>query len=263
MAVEDKIEEKVPLEIGGDKGKEPEPKVEVVEQTDEQKAAAQDAVKTGKPQETPWYIKRIGELNAKFRDAERANAQMANELSLATQALEQINAKGKQPESKQEGLTKEEIDRRIDLAAQGKAAQQKFADDCNTILADGNTKFADFGTKITGLAPVVGDKGLPVSVIEAAMETGKAAEVIYALASDLDETTRIMGLSPTKQAVAIARLADRLEKPKEISKVPPPPKPIAGAIVSDKDPDKMSAEEWFAWRNSTIEKRRREGEFVQ
>jgi len=104
----------------------------------------------------------------------------------------------------------------IDRLSTAKAAELRFNERCNESVFAGRKSYGDFDAKITALKSVApgldanGQPMLPRGFVEAALETGKAEHVLYALANDLGEADRIMTLAPMRQAVELARLADRV-----------------------------------------------------
>ena len=104
------------------------------------------------------------------------------------------------------------------------------------------------------------------------LETGQAHEVLYALGQDINEASRIMGLRPTAQAVALAKFADKLAAkvdpepvidddgavvdPK-VSKAPPPIKSTVnrGSVKpawKAEDTDNFSTEQWIRNREKDV-----------
>ena len=87
--------------------------------------------------------------------------------------------------------------------------------------------------------------GLQPAVVEAAMETGEAAKVLYELGKNPDEAARIMALPPTKMAVAVAKIAVKPSSAPAVSKAPPPIKSLNGSGGKvETDPSKMTMDEW-------------------
>ena len=92
---------------------------------------------------------------------------------------------------------------------------------------------------------------LPETLVSAALATGRAHEVLYALGSDQSEADRIMSIGdPTSQAVAVAQYAAGLKKAddeggtteppaKRTTEVPAPIRQVVGGSrkVSVKDMD--------------------------
>jgi hypothetical protein len=117
-----------------------------------------------------------------------------------------------QPPANAPQITQADIDR---LSNQ-KAAEMRFNERCNESVFAGRKVFGDVDAKITALKSVApgldanGQPMLPRGFVEAALETGKAEYVLYALANDLGEADRIMTLAPMRQAVELARLADKV-----------------------------------------------------
>ena len=146
-----------------------------------------------------------------------------------------------------------ELDRLADI----RARQMRFNERCNDSVATGRKAYADFDAKVDDLrkvAPTVDAQGrpmLPETLVSAALATGRAHEVLYALGSDQSEADRIMSIGdPTSQAVAVAQYAAGLKKAddeggtteppaKRTTEVPAPIRQVVGGSrkVSVKDMD--------------------------
>ena len=146
-----------------------------------------------------------------------------------------------------------ELDRLADL----RARQMRFNERCNESVATGRKAYQDFDAKVDDLrkvAPTVDAQGrpmLPETLVSAALATGRAHEVLYALGSDQSEADRIMSIGdPTSQAVAVAQYAAGLKKAddeggtteppaKRTTEVPAPIRQVVGGSrkVSVKDMD--------------------------
>lgn len=123
----------------------------------------------------------------------------------------------------------------VNTEAQKVAAAQKFTADCNSIFEAGEKAHGeDFKEAVTNLNAL----GLmSEQVVEAAMATGSAADVLHFLGTDVDEAARITSLSPIHMAAELTKLAGKIsvrEAP-EISKTPAPIRPVGGAVNPEID----------------------------
>lgn len=146
----------------------------------------------------------------------------------------------------------------IHRQAQELAKQQAWKDTTDKIWNDGLSKYGDWAPQLNNMAQLLG--GIPPSLTEAAIETGTPQEVLYHLAKNPDEAARIAMLPPTRQAVAVAKLASGLNAPKRVSAAPPPITPkvqgIGSAPATLDDPN-ISMEEWARLRNEASRRKRR------
>lgn len=158
----------------------------------------------------------VGEKYEAIRKAEQATLR-AQELEQQLEQLRRTPASPPDPShpaptAPPPGLTQVELER----LATVRAEQMRFAERCNEDVAAGRKKFQDFDAKIEDLrrvAPTVDAQGrpmLPQGLIEAALATGRGHEVLYALGSDPSEADRVLSLDPTRQAVELTRIADKL-----------------------------------------------------
>lgn len=98
------------------------------------------------------------------------------------------------------------------------SAVERFNEACNKSVEAGRVAHPDFDKMVlqdlTRLSPIYDPRAsgpiLPQPLVEAALETGEAHEVLYALAKDPTNAERIMRLSPIRQAVEIAKFHDKL-----------------------------------------------------
>lgn len=173
----------------------------------------------------------------------------------------------------------------LDAMANQRAMQIDFNKRCNESVSLGRKTYADFNEKIaqlSAIAPSTDSQGRPVlpqTLVEAALETGKAHDVLYALANDSIEADRIMSLPPMKQAIEITRLADKLASADtdpdadednvvaqaEAARVSAAPRPIrpkigSGVGQSNKNPSlddpKLSTEDWMKIREKQVKENR-------
>ncbi len=178
------------------------------------------------------------------------------------------------------------------------SATQEFNRRCNESVGLGKAAHTDFeqvvmGT-LAGLSPVydavTNRPMLPQLLIEAALETGEAHEVLYALGKDTVNASRIMGLPPIRQAVEIAKFHEKLvaaRPPKEgednknedndneeaaappnTSRAPAPPRTQAGRgnnpsrpAFDMMDTSKSSTSDWIAKRQADVDAKRKNGTY--
>lgn len=173
-----------------------------------------------------WKDKRIAELTAKLNAAKAAVP-----VTVAAPAP---------------GETPEAFAARVDEAANAKAVEIAAINDwnsrCDAVASQGHKEFPDgaaapsFKARLAACQSVVnpgdaGEVGQFNSVLAAAMETGQAHKLIYALGEKPEEMQRIMRLSPMKMAIEIANRAAKLGAgpvAEEPSGAPAPITPIKG-----------------------------------
>lgn len=235
------------------------------------------------------------------RDATARAEALARQLELANQTIAEFQAlagAGASKPAADAGAPKPAAQRPLSpeqlqaLVAQ-EAQNQNFNQRCNAEYAKGKEAHADYDQVVgalTKLSPIsdprTGQPLLPRSLVEAAVETGSGAEVLYALGRDSALADRIMTLSPTAQAVEMAKLALKLEKSSassaagetgagdtgaeaadaepQVSRAPAPVKPRAGASSpkpswTPENTEQFSTEEWIAQREAQIARQRQNG----
>lgn len=170
-----------------------------------------------------WRDRRLAQLTARLRAAE---AEAANRPAPVAD-----------PAAAPTGPTAQELQHAVELRAQQMFEAQQFEAQCNAVATAGKKEFADFQQRINELTRV-GDMQDPAfagayrNFISGAMEAGNAERILHHLGGDLNEAQRIIGLSPVKQGVELAKLALRLEPGKEgpgkVSGAPKPASPPSG-----------------------------------
>lgn len=193
-------------------------------------------------------LDRIGQLTRQKRELE--------------ERLQQVEESYRQPqyEAPQDdgaGLDTRAVQLAIHRRAQELAKQQSWKEATDRIWNEGLQKFGDWAPQLNQMAQILG--GIPTTLTEAAIETGNPHEVLYHLAKNPDKAAEIAMLSPTRQAVAVAKIAGGLSAPKRVSSAPPPITPkvsgMGSAPASLDDPD-ISMEDWIRLRNEQTRRKR-------
>lgn len=191
-------------------------------------------------------LDRIGQLTRQKREAEERAAQYQA-------MLEQQNAPQEQDGSIDPRAVQLEIHRR----AQELAQHQAWKDTTDRIWNEGLQKHGDWAPALNQMAQILG--GIPPTLTEAAIETGNPHDVLYHLAKNPDEAARIAMLPPTRQAVAVAKIAGGLTAPRRVSSAPPPITPKVsgvGTAPAALDDPGLSMEEWVRLRNEQTRRKR-------
>jgi hypothetical protein len=258
----------------------------------------------------------LDRVTAEKWDERRAREEAERQLSLANQTLEEMKRSAAHtgappaqpapvaptPATRQDRVSSEELQRLV--------AQQSEINDfnrrCNTAVEEGRAAHDDFDRVViqdlTNRSPVydprAGKPILPQPLVEAALETGAASEVLYALGKDPQAAERIMRLSPIRQAVEVAKFhaamtprstedddagtgddgspADDNRTPRRaptrgaevpnLSSAPAPVRARAGASGGAArgafdlyDTSKSSTEDWIAQREAELARKRANG----
>jgi hypothetical protein len=134
---------------------------------------------------------------------------------------------------------------------------EKFNEACNNLVDTGMEKFPDFDVALENMKSVgaVGP-GADPTFINALLELKEPAKLFHHLGNLPEETARILTLSPTKQVIELARLEEKLAKPKvaQVSKAPAPITPVGGGNAraeADITDSTLPMEEWIKLRDKT------------
>ncbi len=163
------------------------------------------------------------------------------------------------------GETEAQFQARVDEAANAKAgvlaAQADWDRQCNSVAELGRQEFPDFDARIKAMNSTINpqDQAEVIAqneIISAAIETGAAHKVLYAIGSDPAEFQRLMKLSPVKRAMELGKLAVTLVNDKPPSNLPKPIVPVnSGGVhyegIAPDDPQKgmkLPKGQWFKMR---------------
>lgn len=194
-----------------------------------------------------WALKRIGEVTRQRHEAERKAEAARSEAERYRLLVEQMQGGEQQP-------SKPQAEPDIDELVQKRAAeldQQRAVQERGRVTASaGETEFSDWGSAVQNLDAL----GITSEQVQSLLGMDDAHKVIYSLGKNPEEAARILALPPLQQGRELERLAAKpIAQPpaKPVSKAPAPVKPIDGGVTAEKDPSKMTAAEWMAWRNKT------------
>lgn len=138
------------------------------------------------------------------------------------------------------GKTQQERQRSIQDGFEAKAA--KYAVD-----------HPDFGQAVEDLGRTI---RFAPEVVEAIGVSEHGPAVVHYLAQHLDEADRIARLPAHLAALHLGRIEAQVStaKPKPVTKAPDPAPTLGGGSAANKDPDRMTSDEWLAWRNKQLKR---------
>lgn len=202
----------------------------------------------------PWYETRIDGLT-------REKYEQADKISKLERDFEELKARATtstptaapvvDPNKKPINLTQDEFNAAVKKQAGEEVALASFNDQCNKVFNAGKDSFEDFESSIDAFKKL---GGLPIPTVEIALEMDAPEMLIYNLSKNLDRAAEIFKLSPAKQALALTKFSAEIEKQvkedKKTSKETTTLRPVVGGTrtTSEPDPEKMSMQEFIAWR---------------
>lgn len=122
------------------------------------------------------------------------------------------------------------------------------------------SEFPDYHQKV-----YANDVPITDTMAQAIRSDENGARVAYFLATYKDIAHRVSQLTPREQFLAIGDISEKISqaqsseglKPSRVSNAPPPAQTLSGrGSVVNKSPDKMTTEEFMAWRNRQLSKRK-------
>lgn len=136
-----------------------------------------------------------------------------------------------------------------DMQRHQQTVAQSFNDRAQKYAAD----HPDFDASISELTQTVQFRPEVVEVIGLS-DHGPA--VAHYLAKHLDEADRISRMSPHMAAAQLGRIEAQVSavKPKPVTNAPAPAPVLSGGGAVQKDPERMSTDEWVAWRRASLKK---------
>lgn len=201
-----------------------------------------------------WKDRRIAQLTGKLREAQEKLEAKPEGAAAAGEAIITNQA---------------ELDRLVEAQAERALAAKQFNESCNAAAEAGRQAFGaeDFNKSVAGLVQLVDMKDPSQAAtynqfINAALATGKAPELLFALGRDQNEAARLMLLPPVQLGIEMARLAAK-PAPAPISGAPKPIEPIGSrrgphTSIAPSDPvraDNLSTAEWMVRRNAEVKAR--------
>lgn len=209
--------------------------------------AEEQPPETPKPQPKKplsWEMKRIHEETNKRREAEQRARDLEAELARARGNPPSDPPADGTPPSIDEIRRQEREAIRREESVNAEIARRNAA--CNATFEKGVADIPDFDDARISLVSAFGHEiNTKPEFLDAITELDNGHQVFAELGRNPAEAERILGLSPVKMALEIARMGERLAKPatpapKQISKVPPPVSPVGGqpkTTVALDDPD--------------------------
>lgn len=194
-----------------------------------------------KPNRIPDSVqRRINELTRQKHEAQRQNDELRHQVEQLRQ--------GDQTQPQQTAQDPQQIAQQI-------VQRQNFDAACNRVYEQGKAQFSDFDSAVANLSVL----GVQPEFLEAVTSMDNPHGILYALAADLDDAARIMSLPPVLQGRELERLSIKAAAPASapVSKAPAPITPVDGSASVNTDPEKMTTEEWMAWRKQNIGSKRK------
>jgi hypothetical protein len=209
------------------------------------------------PDSIPYNVfkRRVDQLTKQKADLEE-------QLKKAGEQFNQDTGKPAQPASS--------IDYR-DESIKALVAAERLNEKANDIALKGQELFPDFMMRVQMMNQTLGviQPQSIEAVIEAAGGNDElAAKIFHELSGDIQRAATIMAMSPIKQGIALAKVAEKLSggsKPATRSATAQAPAPITprqggGSPSAGGTPDlanpKTSLDDWMAERNRTAKRRR-------
>jgi hypothetical protein len=219
-------------------------------ETDSQSNDAQQPDNQEGKDPTAWARKRIDQLTAQKHETARELESAKNEAARYRMLVEQLQQGGDNADKPKVPGQEPNIDELVERRASEKAQQQAMVERGQSVAKTGAEQFTDFQDAVQTLDAL----GITSEQVQSLLGMDDAHAVIYNLGKNPEEAARILAMSPLQQGRELERLAAKAAKgpaPKAVSNAPAPVRPLDSASAGEKDPSKMSAAEWMAWREKT------------
>lgn len=232
-------------------------------------AEASEETPEEKPKPKGGFQRRIDELTRNWREAERRNDELLSILK-GNRAEPEPEAPSTAPtleqfgydESKYQAAITDYVRNLTRAEAKTVLEQERKAIEQQTRTQTFKQRESEFAATVEDYADKVYDPSLPLSatVVEMIAESDIGPKVAYHLAEHPDIARSMYSMSPTQAAREFGKLEARLSvqaaKRAVSTAPPPPPKMSAVEPEIEKDPDKMSTNDWLKWREKQLRKKR-------
>lgn len=246
--------------------KETQEETEVEEETNEEVIEEEEKIETNE-EKIENSTKTEAELNdekaaaktaaEKQKIQKRIDREVSKRKALETE-LNNVKAQLAAKETGEGKFTEKDVETKSEELANQKLAERDFNNACSRLQKAATKLDKDFPDKIKELADDIAP--IPGAMIGILDDLDNGGLVLSHFTTDPDEYERIISLNPTKMAVELTKLSEKLSKPKPkpLSKVPAPNEPVGGGArietpLSDKEP----MADWVAKRNRQVEERRK------
>jgi hypothetical protein len=196
--------------------------------------------------------RRVAHLQARASDAIRRAEEAERRAEAAEAMVRQQNGSTEHPT--RQPTTRDEVV----AEAQRIVAEERVRERRQLVIDAGVKEHgAETWNEKTAMLHTMGALARP-DFMEALVDLPEAPALVVRLADDPDQLAALLAKRPAAMAAAMGRMAAEMavaEKPKEISRAPPPVKPVSGGRAAPApDPEKMNTKEYIAWRNQTAPK---------
>lgn len=212
---------------------------------------------------TPKFRERFSDVYRNWREEQRRNEELMAVLQRL--APQEKAEEPKAPSLEQHGYNEVEYQKALVEYARAEArreAQETLKREREEAQKQARTESfrnreAEFAESVEDYFDVVYSPSTPISqaMAEVIAESDHGAQLAYHLGKNPDVARSIYNLPPIMAARELGRLEAKLSAPKPppVSKAPPPPPKIdASEPEAERDPDKMSMDEWLKWRNKQL-----------
>ncbi len=202
----------------------------------------------------PRGDRRFAHLQARTSDAIRRAEAAEQELEAARALLRQNQNGGGGEQQPRQPSTRDEVV----AEAQRIVAEERVRERRQLVIDAGVKEHgAETWNEKTAMLHTMGALARP-DFMEALVDLPEAPALVVRLADDPDQLAALLAKRPAAMAAAMGRMAAEMavaEKPKEISRAPPPVKPVSGGRAAPApDPTKMNEKDYIAWRMRTAPK---------
>ena len=246
---------------------------EATTQTTEEKSPTVEDIVSGKQaigkkgvDTTPkWLKNRLDEMTAKLYEKDKRIKELeATKTITSERPLPPLRDDFIEPEVFRKAMVKYEDDlddwktQHRDIAISQERQKQEIAD--NT--AKFNEKAEKMREKYTDFDIIINEPVFSPAMSTEILTSDFGPEIAYFLAKNPAEALKLSKLAPNRVAREVGKLEAKFSQAskKIISNAPEAIKPIKGSDIVQKDPEKMSTQEWMAWeKRRIIEKRKQMG----
>lgn len=223
----------------------------------EAKKSEEDEEEVEEKEDDPEKLKKtIERLKRRIGTKTNSEKELAKELADAKSKLAKLEEEGTNT------LTEEDVETRAEEKARIKREQEKFDETCNKLAEEAEKIDKNFQNKVTELGEDYGK--IPPVMIDVLGDINNGGAVLNYLCDNPDEYEKVRTLKPGRMAVKLNEIAEIIKPKKtnkEISKVPPPVKPVKPSAQSESGSITITGKEdmaEFVRKRKMMEERKRQ-----
>lgn len=236
---------------------------ETAQEPQQQPATAEPSAEEQQPEQPRdekgrWATQRIGELTRNWRSEQRAHEQTRQEIAQMREQLQRLTPQP-DPATDFNGYLQAQIDQRLQSVQaemtqkQQREAQQRQWQELEQSFDSRLEAYSKDHPEVLSAVDALSG-ALPEHILLALGTSEHGPAIIHHLANNPQELVQLQSTPPWQALPMFGRIEAKVSAPKTkpVSNAPNPTPVLGGGAVAPKDPDRMTTDEWLAWRRSNL-----------